>query len=469
MQKRLVVVSNRLPVAIEGDETKGYTVTPGAGGLVTALEPIIRRTNGAWIGWPGCSDDVPYQSLLKDYSAEANFDLIPIPISEKEIARFYRGFSNKSIWPLFHDLLGQFSFDPDNYEVYRQVNKRFAQYVAENTRTDDTVWIHDYQLIFTAQYLRELGLTGGLNYFLHIPFPSYDLLRRLPRKTAILRAFLEYDHIGFQTVTDKRNFIACIKALIPKARVATRRRESIIGYDGREITVGHYPISIDFNLFNDLARTKETGDAAWYLKENIKADSIVLGLDRLDYTKGIPQRFLAFEKLLEKYEDVRGKISLLQVVVPSRLNVPEYQELKNELEHLAGRINGRFSISGWIPIHYLFRTLEKVQLVGHYKGADIALITPLRDGMNLVSKEFCASSTDNRGVLILSEFAGAASQLRRGAIMVNPFDIDRTADAIHEAFLMSDEEKQQRMKTLRAEVRRNDVHRWVSQFFDDSH
>ncbi len=467
MHKRLVVVSNRLPIAIFGDEIRGFEVRSGTGGLVTALKSTISQTKSAWIGWPGCGSEVPFKSLLLNYSKKANFELIPVQVTEEEILRYYRGFSNKSIWPLFHDLLGQFSFNPEDYETYRSVNKKFAGIIAENNRVDDTIWIHDYQLIFTGHYLRELGIKSRLNFFLHIPFPSFDLLRRFPRKIAMMEVLLDYDHIGFQTSVDKRNFISCLKWLVPEAKTVSKRQESIIHYANREILVGHYPISIDFNEFNNLAKTKETSDTAWFLKENINAETMVLGLDRLDYTKGIPERLRAFEKLLEKYPDVRGRISLMQVVVPSRLNIAEYQELKSELESLAGRINGRFSSGGWIPIHYQFRTLDRVQLVGYYKAADIALVTPLRDGMNLVSKEYCASSSNDRGVLILSEFAGSAEKLRKGAIIVNPYDIDLTADAIYAAFIMSVEEKEHRMKILRAEVRRNDVHRWVRRFFGE--
>lgn len=465
--KRLVVVSNRLPVAIFGDNKAGYDVRPATGGLVTALEPTVRSSNGAWIGWPGCSSTIPFVPLIRDYSKNAGYNLVPVKITEEEIAKFYRGFSNNSIWPLFHDLLGQFSFKPDEYETYLKVNRKYAEKIASNIQPSDIIWIHDYQLIYVGRYLREFGVENRLNFFLHIPFPSLDLLRRFPRKTALMEAILDYDHIGFQTAGDKRNFISCVKWLIPDAKAAMRRKISTIHYNGRNILVGHYPISIDFNGFNELAKTKEASDAAWYLRENINAETLVLGLDRLDYTKGIPERFRAFAKLLEKYKEVRGKISLVQVVVPSRLNVPEYQKLKDELDFLAGKINSRFSTRGWIPIHYLFRTLDKIQLVGHYKAADIALITPLRDGMNLVSKEYCASTIDNMGVLILSEFAGAAAQLNKGSLVVNPFDIDRTADAIYQACKMPTEEKQKRMKALRADIRKYDVHRWIRLYFGE--
>ncbi|KAA3635106.1 MAG: trehalose-6-phosphate synthase [Calditrichaeota bacterium] len=468
-EKRLVVVSNRLPVSISGDEKIGYTVEPGAGGLITALKPIIKRTKGAWLGWPGCNIDVPFDKLLQEYSNKASFSLLPVGLTEEDIAMYYRGFSNRSIWPLFHDLIGQFSFVLEEYERYKVVNRKFAETIAKNITENDNVWIHDYQLIFVGSELRDLQIKTKLNFFLHIPFPSVDLLRRLPRNQTIIKRFLAYDHIGFQTAVDKRNFVSCVKWLIPEARIINKRTKSYITYNDQKTVIGYYPISIDFNEFNDVSKSKEASDTAWYLKENINAKFLVLGLDRLDYTKGIPQRFLAFEKLLEKHEDVRGEISLLQVVIPSRLNVPDYQNLRDELEQLLGRINGRFSTSGWVPIHYQFNTLDRVRLVGHYKAADIALVTPLRDGMNLVSKEYCASSIDNKGVLMLSEFAGAADQLGKGAILCNPFDIDRTAEQIYEAFRMSDEEKERRMRLMRSEVKKNNVDRWVRQFFEVNH
>jgi len=467
MNKRLAVVSNRLPVAISGDEITGYNINPGTGGLVTALEPIVKQTGGAWIGWPGCSSNVPFESLLSEYGRNSNFDLIPVDITEDEIAKFYRGFSNKSIWPLFHDLLGQFSFRPNEFEIYKNVNRKYAVKITEHIRSDDTIWVHDYQLMWVGNFLRKFKVKSNIGFFLHIPFPSIDLLKRFPRKSELLKALLNYDHIGFQTASDKRNFISCLKWFVPDAKVFSKRRQSIVHYNHRDIIIGHYPISIDFDEFNDIAKTKEADDIAWYLKENINAETMVLGLDRLDYTKGIPERFMAFEGFLEKYPDVRGKVSLLQVVIPSRINVPEYQELKTELDYLAGRINGRFSAKGWIPIHYQFRTLDRLQLIGHYKAAEIALITPLRDGMNLVSKEYCASSNDNHGILILSEFAGAAAQLGKGAVIVNPYDVDGTADAIFEAYSMADDERQHRMTLLRADVRRNNVHRWVRWFFGE--
>lgn len=463
-QRQLVIVSNRLPVAIYRDEAGEWHVKSSPGGLVTALDPIMRQSRGVWIGWPGCSSEAPAEQLLLSHSEQQRYRLIPVPVTEKEIAKYYRGFSNRTIWPLFHDLLGYFSFDHDNLRVYHDVNRRFAEITAASAEQGAFLWIHDYQLLYVGKYLRQHGVTHRLNFFLHIPFPSVDLFRRLPTNRDLLQAMLQYDHIGFQTPADRRNFITCVKWLIPEAKRIVHKRQSVIKFDGRETLLGYYPISIDFREFNDLAKTREVSDAVWYLRENLKTRAIVLGLDRLDYTKGIPERFLAFERMLEKYPDTVGELSLMQIVVPSRLNVPDYQELKSHLDGLAGRINARFSRQGWTPIHYQFRELDRVQLVGHYQASDIALITPLRDGMNLVAKEYCASNIHNNGVLILSEFAGAAPQLFRGAIMVNPFDLEGTADAIYAAFLMPKEERERRMRILRSEVKRHDVHHWVEWF-----
>ncbi len=465
-EKRLVVVSNRLPVAIT--KTDGtWQVEHSPGGLVTALGPIIKRTHGEWIGWPGCSDDVPYEELLQEHSVAQEYRLIPVDVTEEEVAKYYRGFSNKALWPLFHDLLGQFSFDLEDWNTYLDVNRRFAEKIVETVSEDSLIWIHDYQLLCVGHYLRELGVQTHLRFFLHIPFPSVDLFRRLPWNRELLQAILSHDHIGFQTPTDRRNFVSCVKWLIPEATRSVKRRRSTIRFEGRNTQVGYYPISIDFDEFNNMANSREVADAAWYLRENLKSPVVMLGLDRLDYTKGIPERFLAMERLFEKYPDTVGKITLLQIVVPSRLGVPEYQALKDRLDSLAGRINGRVARHGWTPIFYQFRSLDRIQLLGHYRAADIALITPLRDGMNLVAKEYCASSVDNRGTLILSEFAGSAPQLARGAILVNPYDADGVADAVYSAYIMTQEERERRMKLLRAEIKRNDVHRWVGWFFGD--
>ncbi|HPJ72209.1 MAG TPA: trehalose-6-phosphate synthase, partial [bacterium] len=263
---------------------------------------------------------------------------------------------------------------------------------------------------------------------------------------------------------DLRNFIQCVRKLAPEAATGYRSPHSLVTLEGRCSVVGAFPIGIDFNRYRNLARSREVEQGAWFLHEKFPEHKLVLGVDRLDYTKGIPQRLEAFELCLEKHPDLHQKISLLQIVVPSRMGVPEYQAMKRELDESVGRINGRFTVLGWVPIHYIFGTLTPVELVSHYRSCEIALITPLNDGMNLVAKEYCASCLDNRGVLILSEFAGAATQLKKGAILTNPHDTEGTAEAIYRAFTMSDAERKRRMRYLRGQIRRNDVFRWVAGF-----
>ncbi|MFH1374193.1 MAG: trehalose-6-phosphate synthase [bacterium] len=459
-EKRLLVVSNRLPVVISRNDDR-YEIEPGSGGLVTALAPLMRQNRGVWVGWPGCGPEVPAETLLSAHSSDRDYELKPVNLTDDDVGKFYRGFCNRTIWPLFHDLLGYCVFDLNEWLRYVDVNRRFADTVAAQIESDSFVWVHDYQLMLVGHFLRDMGVKRHIGFFLHIPFPSRDLFRRFPWKMELLQCLLEYDHLGFQTLRDRRNFIQCVRDLLPEATMRTSRRESRVICDNRTVRLGAYPISIDFDEFSEGARSSEVADAAWFLHENIPGRTLVLGLDRLDYTKGIPERFKAFERMLEKYPDVHGNISLVQIVIPSRLLVPDYQELKESLDALAGSINSRFSQHGWIPIHYVFRALDRIQLLGHYRACEIALITPLRDGMNLVSKEYCASSIDNNGVLILSEFAGAAEQMSKAALMVNPYDIEGTADAIYQAYIMDPEERRKRMKVLRSEVRRNNVHKWI--------
>lgn len=468
LSKRLLIISNRLPTVIAHDED-GWSMKPGTGGLVTALAPIMRKNHGVWIGWPGCGDEAPLDKLLHEFKDQQGYQLVPVPLSEEEVELYYRGFSNAAIWPLFHDLLGFCRFELPHWQAYNAVNQKFAAAIAEQAMPNDFVWVHDYQLMLVGAHLRDMGQQDRLAFFLHIPFPSPDLFRRLPWKTELIKGLLAYDQLGFQTLRDRRNFVQTATLLVPGLEIISRKRyHTLLQWEDRVIKVGHYPISIDFAEFDKGSRSHEVEDAAWYLHENLRGRQLVLGVDRLDYTKGIPERFLAFERALEKYPELIGRISLLQVVVPSRTLVPDYADLKEQLDQLAGRINARFGKPEWLPILYVFRCLERVQLLARYRTSEIALITPLRDGMNLVAKEYCASSVENNGVLILSEFAGAADQLGKHALLVNPYDTDGTADAIYEAFTMEPEERRQHMRHLRSDIRRNDVHRWLRRFVESA-
>ncbi len=466
--ERLVVVSNRLPVVLKRSGSDTWQITPGSGGLVTAMGPVLRNRGGMWIGWPGlasedCPDEESLGRLLTEGGSRSGYALKYVYLDRDEIDRYYYGFANEILWPLFHDLFPQCNFDPVYWEAYEGVNCKFARCVVEHAGKNDYVWVHDYHLILVARELRRMGLGHRIGFFLHVPFPPLDIFLKLPWRFQILEALLEYDLIGFQTVRDRRNFIGCIRALLGY-KVKGRGQIGSIIMNDREVHVGAFPISIDFKEFSDLARSGEVADQAWIVHANLPKMQLILGVDRLDYTKGIPHRLLAFDNALTRYPELRRKVTLIQVVVPSRREVEEYEKLKQEIERLVGEINGKYTEVGWSPIHYIFHTLTRTELVAYYRTCEIALITPLKDGMNLVAKEYCASSIEDNGVLILSEFAGAAAQLYQDALLVNPYDRQGVADAIYKAFSMNEEQRRERMRRLRNQIRRHDIIDWVDSF-----
>ncbi len=465
---RPILASNRLPIKLEIEDGK-WLVTPGMGGLVTALAPVLRNHEGIWIGWPGAevTDDV--KEILRESITDVGYRLETVKLSQGEVENYYRGFSNGALWPLFHDLLDHCNFDSSHWETYQKVNYKFAQQIAEVGQNHGFIWVQDYQLIMVGHFLNEMGFKGRTAFFLHVPFPPKDIFIKLPWRQEILEGLLAYRLIGFQTERDRRNFIHCVRHLIPSAHISHHRKYPFIKYDSNVSRIGAFPISIDFDYFNKLARTKEVNDAAWFIHEKYPNQKIILGVDRLDYTKGIPHRLLAFEDCLKRYPELIEKVVLVQVVVPSRTEVAEYQQMKRQIDEMVGRINSHFTTRGWVPIHYIYGTLEQNELLGYYKASEVALITPLKDGMNLVAKEYCASHYDDLGTLILSEFAGAASRLYVGAMLVNPYNLEEVADAIYQAFYMSAEEQKRRMQKLRAEIRKNNVFKWVEQFVKSFH
>jgi trehalose 6-phosphate synthase len=462
--KRLVIVSNRLPLVIKKNENGTTRIERGIGGLVTAVGPVLRNKGGLWIGWHGSFDTPNAQQLIDNAAGDTGFDLISVDLSEEQVQKYYYGFSNAVLWPLFHDLIGRCDFDPAFWPIYSDVNRRFAEVIVQTSNEANFVWVQDYQLCMVARFLREMGSKRKVGFFLHIPFPPLDIFLTLPWRLDILKGLLAYDVIGFQTERDKHNFAHCVETLMPGLHVAGRGNVSRLTYQDRELRVGSFPISIDFKYFSDRARSREVGDTAWFTHEKLPGRKLILSVDRLDYTKGIPQRLYAIQNALQRYADLKEKVTFVLVVVPSRIEVPEYQSLKAEIEQLVGQVNGTFTIPGWTPVHYTFRALSQNQLLAYYRTCEVALITPLKDGMNLVAKEYCASSVDEDGVLILSEFAGSAAQLHRGAIMVNPHDILGVADAIHQAVTMDEHERRRRMRILRKAVQRADIFRWVDSY-----
>ena len=463
---RLIVVSNRLPFALDSTGEDLWTVTPATGGLVSAIEPVLRERGGIWIGWPGTAGEIPQAPLTKA-TRNAGYKVVPVALTATERDEFYYGYSNEVIWPLFHDLQNFCNFEPGYWQAYKQVNERYAEAIARSAQPDDFIWVHDYHLMYVAQALRERGASRDLSrltFFLHIPFPPYDIFAKLPQQQRLLRALLQFDLLGFQTRRDVRNFLQCVRRVMSDVKIVPRRELQLVRFEKREIRVGHFPIGIDFDSFEKGAKSETVEQKAQRLRVTFPGCQLILGSDRLDYSKGIPERLRAFRTALELYPELRGRVVLIQIVVPSRVEIPRYNEFKNRIDRLVGDINGHFSSSTWLPVQYHFRSLDRDDLLAHYRACDIAFVTPLKDGMNLVAKEYCACRIEEDGVLILSQFAGAAQQLKPDAVLVNPYDVEQMAEAIVNAFRMRETERIGRMKRMRRVVCEENVFWWVDSF-----
>lgn len=464
---RLIVASNRLPVVVREKDDGGVEAEPASGGLVAAMQPVLARHSGAWIGWPGVVD-VSGEALEKALSEiDGDHTTVPVELSAEEREAFYHGFSNEIVWPLFHDLQTNCNFDPSYWEAYRVVNRRFAEVIAREVRPGDVVWVHDYHLILVGTELRRLGIENPVGFFLHIPFPGVDIFRKLPWREPIADALLDYDLIGLQTATDRQNFIRSIQSIKPLELVArdvdgaaTYRLRGTL----RTTRIGDFPIGVDFDAEVRDAQSDEAEAVLEKFATDLPGRRILLGVDRLDYTKGILERLLAYREALLRYPELRGTTTLVQVVVPSREDIPSYHALREEIERLVGEIGGEFAEPGWMPVLYMHHTISRRELRGYYRAADVALVTPLKDGMNLVAKEYCASRIDEMGVLVLSEFAGAAAQLGEGALLVNPNDRVGVAAAIARACRMDPAEQRRRMRAMRRAVREENVFDWADTF-----
>jgi trehalose 6-phosphate synthase/phosphatase len=465
--RRLIVVSNRLPVVLRRAD-EGWELKPGSGGLVTALAPALSHRGGLWIGWPGVpvEPDGEWEEMLSSGFRERGYELVPVILTQREVEGFYYGFANSVLWPLFHDMTSSCDFAPRFWYAYLEVNRKFADKVIEQTRADDFVWVQDYQLISVAEMIRERHEARSIGFFLHIPFPPLDIFTKLPWRGQILGALLAYDLIGLQTPRDLRNFLSCLEHLLPEVAIGEEVGGMVeLTVGERTVTAGAFPIGIDFRDFADTAVEPETEVRMADLRGKIGDYEIVLGVDRLDYTKGLPERLQAFADALVRHgERLRERVILLQVVVPSRENVPEYQTLKDHLDRLVGQINGQHSTAGWMPIHYHYRSLARRDLISLYRMGRVGFVTSIKDGMNLVSKEYVACQTDLTGALVLSEFAGAAAQLEGGAILVNPHDIEGMADAVVQALELPAEERRGRMERMRRVVAEQDIFWWVDRF-----
>jgi trehalose 6-phosphate synthase len=410
------------------------------------------------------NEDAIRQAIAKS-EEESGFSFEPIFLSKEEVDGYYFGFSNEIIWPLFHDLQGRCKFTPEYWHTYQKVNAKFAKALVDKVQAKERFfWIHDYHLMLLGKMLRERGIRDRMGFFLHIPFPPLDLFTKLPWRYQILQALLAYDLVGFQTHRDRRNFIQCVRHMRAHIRIHSAKDVHICTWDNHETRLGAFPISIDYKEFADQAASPQIAEAAWLLHEKWPNQQIVLSIDRLDYTKGIVLRLQGISKFLEMHPEQHGKVCFVQFVVPSRTDIQSYQTQKDEIERLVGQINGTFTQQNWVPVQHHFQSLPRNELLAYYRTANVLLATPIKDGMNLVAKEYVACQADQDGVLILSEFAGAATQLQNGALLVNPYDVEGMAAKIHEALTMDAKERRRRTSLLQRSVKRLDIFWWMDTF-----
>ncbi|WP_395309855.1 trehalose-6-phosphate synthase [Mycobacterium sp. AMU20-3851] len=459
-----VVVANRLPVdqVVLPDGSTTWKRSPG--GLVTALEPILRKQRGAWIGWPGVADGD------EDPIVQDDLQLFPVRLSAEDVALYYEGFSNATLWPLYHDVIVKPQYHREWWDRYVEVNRRFAEATSRAAAPGATVWIQDYQLQLVPKMLRMLRPDLTIGFFLHIPFPPVELFMQMPWRTEIIEGLLGADLVGFHLAGGAQNFLILARRLIgahtSRGTVGVRARFGEVQVGFRTVKVGAFPISIDSGDLDRKARARSIRQRARQIRAELgNPRKLLLGVDRLDYTKGIDVRLKAFSELLEQDRADRTDTVLVQLATPSRERVESYIEMREDIERQVGHINGEYGEVGHPVVHYLHRPVPRDDLIAFFVAADVMLVTPLRDGMNLVAKEYVACRSDLGGALVLSEFTGAAAELRQ-AYLCNPHHTDGVRDAIEEALNQTVEEGKRRMRALRRQVLAHDVDRWARSFLD---
>ncbi len=464
---KTIIISNRLPVQLQISDG-GLTAIPSVGGLATGMKSVHSGGESLWIGWSGLTDEETPEALETEIdNALKKHGCAKVKLTEKDIEGFYFGFSNRTVWPLFHYFLEYSEFELDFWNTYKAVNQKFADAIIAQSDEGDTIWVHDYQLMLVPQMVREKRPNTSIGFFLHIPFPSYEIFRTLPWREEILEGLLGSDLIGFHTYDYERHFLSSVRRLL-----GLDVSFNDIYLDHRVIKVDSFPMGIDYKKFKDAAivhqqSTKEKRSDFQIKLDDHKASApdtkLILSIDRLDYSKGIAKRLNAFEYFLNKYPEYKEKVRLIILAVPSRSNVPQYQLLKKEIDELVGRINGELSTVNWTPIWYFYRSLPFENLIDLYTSSDIAWLTPLRDGMNLVAKEYIATRTDKTGVLILSEMAGSAYEMNE-ALLINPNNFEQQADTLKNAITMPREEQIARNMFLQNRLERYNVEVWANEF-----
>jgi len=456
---RLIVVSNRLPLTLQKTE-EGWKTTRSSGGLASAMNPLLRKGGGEWIGWDGTveeEDSEDRRAILAEWAETDRCFAVDLP---KNVATgFYEGFANQILWPVFHNFLSQLQFDVKGWDAYVEANRLFADVVARRYKPKDLIWVHDYHLMLLPQMLRERLPDAAIGFFLHIPFPSSEIYPVLPRREELLEGLLGADLLAFQTHGHLQQFRAALRRVLG---VESKIGELVLG--SRPVSLEALPIGIAPEEYSSLLESEET-TAQQYAEwaASYSGRTVLLAVDRLDYTKGVPERLRTYAHLLRSSPEFKEKIILIQIAVPTRENIDTYQDLRTEVNRLVGEINGEFGTPEWIPVVYINRSIERTELVRLYKLADVCWVGSLRDGMNLVAKEYVACKPDGNGVLVLSEFAGAAAEMGE-ALLINPFDEARTAETVKRALTLDDQERRQRMLALHYRVLRNNVFRWGDRF-----
>lgn len=464
---KTIIISNRLPVQLQ-ISNGSINAVPSVGGLATGMKSVHSGGDSLWIGWSGLTDEeIPEEMATKIDKALAEHGSSKVNLTKEEVDGFYYGFSNRTIWPLFHYFLEYSEFELNSWETYKAVNLKFADAILEKSGPDDIIWVHDYQLMLVPQMVKAERPDSSIGFFLHIPFPSFEIFRTLPWREEILEGLLGSDLIGFHTYDYERHFLSSVRRLL-----GLEVSFNDVYFEDRVIKVDSFPMGIDYQKFNEAAREhtgrsrKQHSELQRRLnthKEATPDAKFFLSIDRLDYTKGIAKRLNAFEYFLNKYPQYKEKVRLIILAVPSRSNVPQYQLLKKEVDELVGRINGEFSTVSWTPIWYFYRSMPFENLIDLYTSCDIAWLTPIRDGMNLVAKEYIATRTDQTGVLILSEMAGSANEMNE-ALLINPNNFEQIADALNQAINMPEEEQKRRNTTLQKRLERYNVEKWANDF-----
>lgn len=468
---RLVLVSNREPYSVKLNEEETISLEKTPGGLVSALDPVLRQNGGLWICWEGATrrieefDETPTLANLAEIQhASLPYDIHTVALTETEINHYYYGYANARLWPLFHYFPSRCDFSDDrDWPSYLSANQKFAEVVIQETTDEDLIWVQDYHLFLVPYLVREKEAKRKIGFFCHIPFPGFETFRILPKREEILKGLLGGDLIGFHIPQYVDHFLECVEKLLPQETYQVNLDKKQVKVGGRTVQVAAFPISIDYRLITDTATSPAVQEKLLELQGTYSGQYIGIGLDRLDYTKGILERLEAIQTFFEKYPEYKKRLTFVQIASPTRTEVKMYREMKEQVDQAVGRINGLLSEDNWTPIQYFYRTMSLEELIPYFLLADFCLTTPLRDGMNLVAKEYCAARLNNDGVLILSEFTGASYELKE-AFTVNPSDVEEVADTIYRGLQLDRREQQDRMSKLRKTIADNDIHYWVQTF-----